>query len=543
MRKLILAAFFIALFSSKSSAQSHYQPYSFSFYQKLSRDIYNKNTRFHSSLRPLIVNDSLLVETADSLLGIGVDTNRRGWIPRKLFNEHLIDVRKREYTAYLDFLPDFMVGKTGGKSTWLNTRGFQIGGTIGKNFYFYTSGYENQGEFANYYTDYVNRAGVVPGQSYDRNAGINAVTKDWSYASALISYTPVKYLNITIGQDKNFIGDGYRSMLLSDYTSNYPFLKLTGNLGNVQYMAIWAALQEPQGTRLSYDSGNRRKGGVFHYLDWNVNDRLSLGFFDAVIWSQFDDDGNKRGFDWGYASPIIFLRPNEAMSGSPDNAAMGLTAKYEVLDKTALYGQFFLDEFTASEFFSKTGSNRNKYGVQLGLRGADLLKVNSLNYLLEFNTARPYTYSSRKSDLNSRDYSMLTYGHYNEPLAHPYGANFKELVGILSWSYNRFDFQGQFNFAKYGLDVAGETVNYGKNIYRPYNTEFAKRFDNTLAQGNTTTLNYLDLSASYLLNPKYNLRFELRGIVRNEKQEAASFNTNWITFGLRSSFRNLYQDF
>ncbi len=445
--------------------------------------------------------------------------------------------------AYVDFLPDFLVGNADGSGTWLNTRGFQIGGTIGKNFYFYTSGFENQGRFADYYTNYINTTRVVPGQFYDRNAHIPGPTKDWSYVTALISYTPSKYINITLGQDKNFIGDGYRSMLLSDYSSNYPFLKLTGNLGSVQYMAMWAALQEPNGTKFSYDSGNRRKGGVFHYLDWNVNNRLSLGFFDAVIWSQYDDEGNKRGFDWGYASPIIFLRPNEATSGSPDNAAMGLTGKYEIFNKMAVYGQFFLDEFQAKEFFSKAGSNRNKYGIQLGLRGADLLKVNSLNYLLEFNTAKPYTYSSRKSDLNDRDFSMLTYGHYSEPLAHPYGANFRELVGILSWSKHQLDLQGQFNLAKYGLDRLNEATNYGKNIYRPYNTQFSRSNGNFLGQGNTTALAYLEGTASYLLNPKYNLRLELKGILRNEKQSITSNSTAWVMFGLRSSFRNLYQDF
>jgi hypothetical protein len=37
-------------------------------------------------------------------------------------------------------------------------------------------------------------------------------TKDYSYATAILSYTPIKQLNITLGQDKTFIGDGYRSI-------------------------------------------------------------------------------------------------------------------------------------------------------------------------------------------------------------------------------------------------------------------------------------------------------------------------------------------
>ncbi|RYF17554.1 MAG: gliding motility protein RemB, partial [Flavobacteriales bacterium] len=48
---------------------------------------------------------------------------------------------------------------------------------------------------------------------------------------------------------------------------------------------------------------------------------------------------------------------------------------------------------------------------------------------------------------------------------------------------------------------------------------------------------------AYLLNPKYNLRLELGGIVRQEKNSLATHNTAMVTFGLRSSFRNLYYDF
>ncbi|RZL41796.1 MAG: gliding motility protein RemB, partial [Pedobacter sp.] len=328
MKKLILFVI-ICLGVGRLNAQSIYQPYSYQFYQKLNREVYNPETRFHTSLKPFFIDDSLLVEHGKQLLSVGVDSTRHSWVARKLFNEHLIDIQKDDYTFYADFLPDFQIGKdfSGKQNTWLNTRGYQIGGTIGKKFSFYTSGFENQGRFAKYYTDYARSINVVPGQSYNRDYGSNAgkMSLDWSYVTALISYTPSKYINVTAGYDKNFVGDGYRSMLLSDVSSPYPFLKLTGNLGSVQYTAIWAALQDPNVTKLSYEAGNRKKGGVFHYLDWNVTNRLSIGFFDSIIWAQTDELGNERGFDWGYANPIIFLRPVEASSGSPDNSMIGFT--------------------------------------------------------------------------------------------------------------------------------------------------------------------------------------------------------------------------
>ncbi|TFB32463.1 gliding motility protein RemB [Pedobacter alluvionis] len=527
---LLLLSLTIATFGLK--AQSVYQPYSFQFYQKLNSEIYNPDTRLHSSMKPFFIDDSLLQDKSKLLLSVGVDSVRKSWVLRKLFNEHLFDMQMEDFTVYADFLPDFQIGRdaSGKKNTFLNTRGYQIGGTVGKKFSFYTSGYENQGRFASYYDNYVNTTNVVPGQSYDRSSG--KITKDWSYVTATLSYTPIKYLNITAGYDKTFIGDGYRSMLLSDFSSPYPFLKLTGNLGNVQYMVMWAAMQDPGAPKLSYDAGNRKKGGVFHYLDWNVNNKLSIGFFDSIVWVQTDDAGNKRGFDWGYANPIIFLRPVEASSGSPDNALLGFTSKYKFAKEVVAYGQFSLDEFQAKEFFSSKGSVRNKYGWQLGVRGADIFKVAGLNYLLEYNTAKPYTYSSRTRIGN--------YANYNEPLAHPLGANFREAVGLLNYSYKRFDFTGELMYARYGLDEAGQ--NYGKNIFEPYLASI-KQEGNYTTQGINTNLFYAEGRVAYVVNPKYNLRLELGAILRRESNGLGKNNAGLITFGLRSSFRNLYTDF
>ena len=127
----------------------------------------------------------------------------------------------------------------------------------------------------------------------------------------------------------------------------------------------------------------------------------------------------------------------------------------------------------------------------------------------------------------------------NQPLAHPMGANFREFLGILNYSYKRFDFQGQASYARYGLDPAGE--NYGSNIFLSYNTR-ANDYGNHVGQGLKTDLNFLEGKVSYLLNPKYNLRIELGGVYRSEKSVEFTEKTKLVTFGLRSTFRNLYQD-
>lgn len=531
--KLFLSAVTILISVQLSKAQSVYLPNSYQLYQKFNSDIYNKKSSFHTSLRPFLI-DSVINHTYDSVMNVGVDTGRKSWLSRKLFNEHLFDVKTKDYTFYGDILADLQLGRdfNAHRSTNLNARGFQFGGTVGTKFSFYTSGFEDQAKFPTYYNDLVNTNAFIPGQAYARHYnGLAQNTQDWSYVTALISYTPVKQLNITLGQDKMFIGDGYRSLLLSDYAANMPLLRLTANLGPVQYMMAWTYLEDLKEKRFDTFGSYRRKWALFHYLDWNVSNRVSFGFFNAMITPEADAQGNRRGFDINFINPILFSSSLGSSASPKDNVFMGFTGKYKIFDKTAVYGQLLLDRFKFNNFFS--GNNLdNTNGVQLGIRGADIFKVNRLNYLFEFNTVKPYTYSSTQP--------LDSYTFFGDPLGHPFGANFREFLGIVNYSVGRFDFQGQLDYGKYGLD-ASKADNNGKIITKPYPA--TPNPTPAIGQGISTQLYYAEGTVSYLLNPKYNLRFEISGLYRQEKNALGDSKTSLITFGLRTAFRNLYHDF
>ena len=542
MKRIVSVLIFtVAIITGR--AQSVYQPYSYQFYQKLDPEVYSTNTREHTTIKPFFVDDSVLRAHFDTLMHLGADNKAHSWGYRKLFNEHLIETEGKGNTFYADFMPDLNVGRdfSNSKNLYSTTYGFQVGGTISKKFYYNVSGYINQAIFPSYLSAYINEVGVIPGQAIDHNPGN---VDNWSYITAVASYTPVKFLNITFGRDKTFIGDGYRSMLLSDYAAPYPFLKLTADLGNVKYMVLWANFNDPMYAQLNTNTTNRNKWGVFHYLDWNVSNRVSFGFFDSIIWSSTDDQGLPRGFDINYINPVIFLRPVEASAGSPDNALIGFTGKYKISDGVTAYGQFSLDEFIASDFFSNNGSSKNKYGWQLGFRGGNFLGIKNLHYLLEYNTAKPYTYSERSSIQN--------YSEESEPLAHPWGANFREMVGLLNYSYKRWDFSGELDFGRYGLDANGE--NYGKNIFETYidparnpsivnsNEGGVISFKNYTGQGLSTNLGYAEAKVAYILNPKFNLRLELSALYREEKSSIFDYNATIFTIGLKSSFRQVYND-
>lgn len=494
------------------------------------RELYLDTANHHTALKVILHEDTTQLYNSEI-------TKKRSWIHRKLFNEHLFEFREPDFNVFVDFLPDWSLGKSNqGKTTWLNTRGVRVQANIGKNFYFESSFYENQGVFPVYLDSFVNRRRVLPGQGMIKGDDVIGKKYDYAYVNAFLSYTPSKYLNLTLGYGTNSFGDGYRSMILSDIGFSYPYLRVTGTLGSFQYTSMWAQFMETQTKSVwqSYDGiGYPKKWGVFHFLDWNVNKKLTIGLFDAVVWGDVDTSGNKRGFDWSYLNPIIFLRPAEYAVGSSDNAILGMNIKYKLLPKTTAYGQFVLDEFKFKEFFSKNGWWANKWAAQIGFRSFDLFKVNKLDLQGEFNVSRPYTYSFRNN--------LANYAHYNQSLAHPLGANFKEVLAILSFPYKRWLFRGQLNYSQYGTD-ANPALNWGGDIFKPYSTR-EKNYGNTIGQGLKTNLFYGQGTIAFVLNPKYNLRLEASAALRNEKNDLRTNREFIFNFGLRSTFRQFYYDF
>ena len=529
IKRLFITPLIILAAGQLTKAQGTYIPYSYQYSQKFNDVVYSPATSLHTSLKPFIL-DSALKPRYDELNNVGVDSTRKGWVLRKIFNEHLFDVKTKDYTFYGDYLTDFEAGRDlkNKFNTNVNTRGFQFGGTVGNNFFFYTSGYENQAKFAPYYTNIINAENFVPGQAFARQ--LSGSSKDWSYVTAIISYSPIKQLNITLGEDKTFIGDGYRSLLLSDFAAAYPLLRLTANLGKVQYMMQWAYLEDQNAKQVAVFGNNRRKWGVFHYLDWNITNRASVGFFNALIAEETNDQGQYHPFDINYVNPLFF----SASTGQKflqDNVLAGFTAKYKVFDKTTVYAQLLLDHFKLSDFTSSANQD-NTNGVQIGVRGADIFRIKDLNYIIEYNSVKPYTYASQQP--------IVDYTQYNESLADPLGANFKEYIGIVNYSYKRFDFMAELEYARFGLDPA-PNADFGGDITKPLiNTSVLTTVN---GQGLPARLKYGEATAGYIINPKTNLKLELGYIYRTETYPTVESKTSFITFGIKSSFRSLYHDF
>ncbi len=302
------------------------------------------------------------------------------------------------------------------------------------------------------------------------------------------SYLLNKFFTINIGKGRNFIGEGYRSLLLSSNHGPYPYFKFKTSFGRVKYYNLFTTFLDMR--ELNQD---RKKHSSIHFLDYQISDNIRVGVFESVLWRSKDDSYN-RGYDIEYLNPIIFFRPVEYSKNSPDNVLIGLNFSVDI-DRFNIYSQVLLDDLNISRQKERDdnysgGFFQNKYGFQLGSR----FKLEDLYFLIEYNQAQPYTYAHKDP--------MQTYTHLNQSLAHPLGANFKEMVFLSEYNINRFTFRFKYINAKVGLDSIN--THYGQNIFL---SDFEAELDgqeysygNFNGQGVLTSINSIQFDASYSFN-------------------------------------------
>jgi hypothetical protein len=284
--------------------------------------------------------------------------------------------------------------------------------------------------------------------------------------------------------------------------------------------------------------GVTRKWGSFHYLSFDAWDWVQIGLFEGIIWPN-NDSTLTRGFDPNYLNPIIFFRPIEFGLGSPDNAVMGLNLKVKPMSDVIVYGQFMLDDLDVAAARDGEGYYRNKFGMQAGAKY--FLHSDDYRHAFvfqgEWNQANPYTYAHKEPVQN--------YAHYNQPLAHPLGANFREVLAIVNYRFDyRFYLSAKIQTAVVGLD-SSEFSHVGSNIFiSDFDIPgFPDSYGNVIGQGLETNIFSADLRAGFLINPKINLNLEGQIFYRTYSNSERSLNTMQVMLALKTDLFNAYYDF
>lgn len=387
------------------------------------------------------------------------------------------------------------------KTPYVNTRGIEIRGTLNKKLGFYSMFTENQMIYPEYVRAYGREYNANPYEGFTKipNADSSKYLADFFSARGYITFQALKSVQMQFGHDKNFIGSGVRSMILSDFSAPYLHLKITTNVGRFQYMNLFAQMINKQ-VSVAVDGTEQLPPKYFslHHLSANIGRNLNVGIFESVVFGK-----RQVGFDINYLNPVIFLRFTEGHLGSVDNSIVGANFKYNFKRHFSLYGQFVLDEFNV-KYFKKDGWWAKKYAAQIGVRYIDVLEIKNLDFQAEYNLVRPYMYSHNSTYSN--------YVNYNLPLAHPLGANFKELLLIGRYQpMERLFLNLTAMVAQQGKD--SNIINWGGDILRNYNFARPADYGNEIGQGRTMNTNFFQFGASYML--AHNLFADLKVQNRN----------------------------
>ena len=282
----------------------------------------------------------------------------------------------------------------------------------------------------------------------------------------ILKYNLNSYVTADFGLGKHFIGEGYRSLILSDIGASYPYFKLNTKFGNVKYYNLYTTFLNPN----MQDFG-RKKHAAIHFLSYDISNYVNIGIFESILWQSKSELANK-GFELAYLNPVIFYRPVEfSKQSNKANALMGITSNITISNFN-VYTQFLLDDLNISRQKDSDdnyegGFFQNKFGYQIGLKARFLNSV----FMIEYNQVQPYTYGHRTV--------LQNYSHLNQALAHPMGANFKELILLYELSLKNWDLRFTNIFNRVGLDSLN--THYGQNIFQ---SDFEASNGGQLSYGN-----------------------------------------------------------
>ncbi|MBL0129645.1 MAG: hypothetical protein IPP83_19825 [Flavobacteriales bacterium] len=521
-RYRVLLALFSIIDLHSAFAQQNDVPLQRDIYIDVERNAAKLDARIHSGLKPLIESRADLT----NVMGYRVDSSKYYYVvTEKLFKEHLLIVNEGDFHLTVDPLFHQEYGRDEGNTSAyadttllsFNTRGFWVRGDIGPKVSFQTMFHENQGRVPQYLYQRVLRTEVLPGQG--RVKIKNETQLDYGWSQGNVSYSPVKWLNIQLGHGKHFVGHGYRSVLLSDNAINSPYLEFSVLAPNRKWQySTWHTKLMHGVTRDDRIASGESSENLFywtrarfHHLSVDLG-RAQVGLFEATLFRNLDQD-RQQAFDAMELNPVIGLNTLRYGFGNGTKCLVGTDLRVKLTDKAYIYGQFATD-------------GPGRYAWQAGARAFDVLRKD-LHVQVEYNAASPFMY------MNSPVRQAYMHGGY--PLAHPLGTSFGEFVAIVDLGVKRFWFQGKVNLAAFERDTS-TVFNNGTDLDRP-------DVDLPSPDGPVhRTLTYLDLNASYLVNPNTNLRI-VAGMWRRDQPGSPDIvQSTYIYIAVRTNLFNRYYD-
>lgn len=515
LKVALIVAFTVALCTPRMWSQLYQIPLERGMTEAIERSLSATDTIVHTAFKPFHANEFI----RDSVPRFRTNDRRYFNQPEvKWAKEHLLEVREDGLTLFVDAVLDWNIGRDlGDTSAWQdsviiynNTRGVALYGDIDNVVSFHSTVFENQTQLPLWLYQATDSLAVIPGQGRFKPFKSNA--RDFNFATGVISIRAADWMQVHFGYGRHFIGHGYRSMILSDVASNYPYLRLNFETTNkkLRYTTINAEMLRLERLPLGEvpESLFKKKGFTAHYLSWIPHPRIELGLYEATIFQRWDSTGT-QSYPWQYYQPIMGI--NTAMYGldSTQNNLVAAELKLKISKNAYAYGQYVLD-----------GSDYKSTGFQAGVSITNIMTPR-LNLRFEYNEGGIGMFSSNNS--------LQSYTHFNQALAHPLGTNFKEYIVVLQHGYKRFwsEWKGVYQLHDPGMkgNVFNET-----NVIAAAPSQYGK-----------TMLS--DLRLGYLINPTSNMQAIIGWSWRDREDQSGHLISSLYYLQFSVTLFNKYYDF
>jgi hypothetical protein len=451
-----------------------------------------------------------------------------------LFKKHWVEIRNKQGHLSISPLVDGSFGKEQidtTRSTLLrNTRGVFVEGQLLDKFSFSFSFAENQAQFMEYETRYLYAAGekyvsnggylttnaVIPGAARTKPFKENGF--DYAYSIGSVRYAASKVLSFEAGNNGHFVGNGYRSLLLSDHSTAAPYVKadwkfaprwtysfIAKRTNNLYRKPVYQTVEAPYENKLF----------TVAYLSFKASEQFTMSLFTAGA-NLRGDSLVKHPLQASMWIPVpglntdLFQRKNSTLNG-----IAGINLDY-ALKKQRIYGQVVIDKVSATHLFAG----------QLGVHFFDLANIPNLHVQSEINYVPPFFYASENP--------KLAYSHYQLPSAHPRGNNFLEGIIRMDYEYKRFFLQSK--------SILQQNQGIEANAFAPHSIFTpVKNLANAESAYGSTFIQ--EIEVGYRVNRKYNGMILVGCKIRSSEFKGARELNQAVYLSIKSGLLNHYFDF
>ncbi len=482
------------LISASAQAQRYFQPLGRMYDLEMQHNLLQDTSSYgsFSAMKPVLIPVTRELKAEKEGLPFGK------WMKKHFLEDDFLHFESDEHEITVNPIFDFQRTydrdiKNDEKIYFLNTRGFDIFGRLGKRVYFKSEFYENQARYPRYEDSIINVMGGIPGQgfakSFKGNSGDRS-GKDWGIIFGSLSVNINKNMTVTLGNGKNFVGSGYRSVVLSDVSFSYPYLRTDLKFGNFYYYVLWAYMQSD--SWLYFTRGDSHyKYASYHVAGWKPTPKLEMSIIEGVMWDNTDKNGLYK-----YSKPNaqmfvpVMLLPMAINGFNADNRVqIGYDINYSPIHNLKFYHQYNYQGQYKEPVTTDMSFNQKYYGFQFGVHWFDLL----FGAVPELKSHAQFEFNQSSIAFGKSSSDFWNYGYPTTTLNVVKNST-DEIVAATELLYKHF-----------GIDYM-----YQKNDWSKRNTVHFRYFFNTKTRWNLyVTLQNRDVD---LPNSAYNNRFVQIGL-------------------------------